>query len=57
MPKKKLTPKQTAPVSRNGVASSQEQSPSVESLSQYSAASCIGCEVCGGFPFAGDDAE
>ncbi|NEO50102.1 MAG: anacyclamide/piricyclamide family prenylated cyclic peptide [Moorea sp. SIO4A3] len=53
MPKKKLLPKQTAPVSRNGVARQNEESVS-ESLSQYCAASG-GPEK--GFPFAGDDAE
>lgn len=54
MPKKKLTPKQTAPVSRNGVARQNEESVS-ESLSQYCAA-----QVNNGYifvPFAGDDAE
>ncbi|NEO17287.1 anacyclamide/piricyclamide family prenylated cyclic peptide [Moorena sp. SIO3F7] len=53
MPKKKLLPKQTAPVSRNGVARQNEESVS-ESLSQYCAASGKGVWV---DPFAGDDAE
>ncbi|NEO25197.1 MAG: anacyclamide/piricyclamide family prenylated cyclic peptide [Moorea sp. SIO4G2] len=51
--KKKLLPKQTAPVSRNGVARQNEESVS-ESLSQYCAGSGKGSWY---EPFAGDDAE
>ncbi|NEN98233.1 MAG: anacyclamide/piricyclamide family prenylated cyclic peptide [Moorea sp. SIO1F2] len=54
MPKKKLLPKQTAPVSRNGVARQNEESVS-ESLSQYCGASEV--NPMKGRPFAGDDAE
>ncbi|WP_424095956.1 anacyclamide/piricyclamide family prenylated cyclic peptide [Moorena producens] len=53
MPKKKLLPKQTAPVPRNGVAKQNEESVS-ESLSQYCGASEKGFRL---YPFAGDDAE
>ncbi|WP_083305277.1 anacyclamide/piricyclamide family prenylated cyclic peptide [Moorena producens] len=53
MPKKKLLPKQTAPVPRNGVARQNEESVS-ESLSQYCAAGKWGQAH---HPFAGDDAE
>ena len=55
MPKKKLLPKQTAPVPRNGGARQNEESVS-ESLSQYCAASA-GDTRTKGNPFAGDDAE